>query len=79
LTVQLGLFQAKLIKQTVCATMVAHTGRCIDVLAAFNGPSGTRDAYKSGLLNKVDCCYASGKGQQLIAELLLKAGLKPSN
>jgi hypothetical protein len=35
--------------------------------------------YKSGLLNKVDCCYASGKGQQLIAELLLKAGLKPSN
>jgi hypothetical protein len=45
----------------------------------FNGPSGKRDAYKSGLLNKIDCCYASGKGQQLIAELLLKTGVKPSN
>jgi hypothetical protein len=78
-TVKLGLFQAKLIKQTVCATMVAHRGRCIDVLAAFNGPSGTRDAYKSGLMNKIDCCYPSAKGQQLIAELLLKTGLKPSN
>jgi len=30
-------------------------------------------------LNKIDCCYASGKGQQLIAALLLKTGVKPSN
>ena len=30
-TVKLGLYQAKLIKQAVCATMKAHRGRCIDV------------------------------------------------
>jgi hypothetical protein len=38
---------------------------------------GTRDAFKSGLMNKVECRYPSGKGQQLIAEMLLKAGLAP--
>jgi hypothetical protein len=76
-TVKLGLYQAKLIKQAVCATMKAHRGRCVDVLAAFNGASGTDDAYKSGLMNKIECCYPSGKGQQLIAQLLLKTGLAP--
>jgi hypothetical protein len=29
------------------------------------------------LLNHEDCCYASGKGQQLMAELLLDTGLAP--
>ena len=57
--------------------MKAHRGRCIDVLTAFNGTSGTKNAYASGLMNKVDCCYASGKGQQLIAQLLLTTGLAP--
>jgi hypothetical protein len=76
-TVKLGLYQAKHIKQTVCATMTAHSGRCVDVLSAFNGPSGTRDAYKSGLMNKIDCCYPSAKGQELIAKLLLRTGLAP--
>jgi hypothetical protein len=78
-TVKLGLYQARLIQHTVCATMNAHGARCIHVLAAFNGPSGTRDAYASGLMNKVDCCYPSGKGQELIAELLLRTGLAPSH
>jgi hypothetical protein len=76
-TVKLGLYQAKLIKQAVCTTMTAHRGRCIDVLTAFNGTGGTNDAYKSGLMNKIECCYPSGKGQQLIAQLLLKTGLAP--
>jgi hypothetical protein len=76
-TVKLGLYQAKLIRQAVCATMRTHGGRCIDVLTTFNGTSGTNDAYKSGLLNKSECCYASGKGQQLIAQLLLNTGLAP--
>ena len=57
--------------------MKTHRGRCIDVLTAFNGTSGTTDAYKSGLMNKIECCYPSGKGQQLIAQLLLETGLAP--
>lgn len=74
-TVALGLFQARTIDKTVCAALRSHGGKCIDVLTPFNGPSGTEDAYKKGLMNKIDCCYASGKGQQLIAELLYRAGL----
>lgn len=57
--------------------MKRHGGRCIDLLTAFNGTNGTNDAYKSGLMNKVDCCYPSGKGQQLVAQILLKTGLAP--
>ena len=76
-TIKLGLFQAQLIRRTVCETMRAHAGRCVDVLTAFNGAGGTKNAYRSGLMNKVECCYPSGKGQQLIAELLLKTGLAP--
>ena len=37
--------------------------------------SGRENAYKRGLLNHEDCCYPSAKGQQLIADLLLKTGL----
>jgi hypothetical protein len=75
-TAELGLYQAKLIRDTICATMSRHKGRCVDVLAAFNGPDGKGDAYKTGLMNKVDCCYPSGKGQQLIAQLLFNMGLR---
>lgn len=74
-TVSLGLFQARTIDKTVCAVLRSHGGNCIDVLTPFNGRSGTEDAYKKGLMNKIDCCYASGKGQQMIAELLYRAGL----
>jgi len=74
-TVALGLFQARTINRTVCTTLRSHGGKCVDVLTAFNGPSGAEDAYKRGLMNKIECCYASGKGQQLIAELLYRAGL----
>ena len=74
-TVPLGLFQARTIDKTVCAVLRSHGGKCIDVLTPFNGRSGTEDAYKKGLMNKITCCYASGRGQQLIAELLYHAGL----
>lgn len=77
LTVELGLYQAKIIRGKVCATMRALQARCIDVLTAFNGASGTGNAYKTGLMNKQECCYASGLGQQRIAELLFKTGLAP--
>jgi lysophospholipase L1-like esterase len=76
-TIELGLYQAATIRQTMCATMKRPGGRCIDVLSAFNGPAGTEDAYATGLMNKMVCCYPSGKGQQLIAQLLFKSGLKP--
>jgi hypothetical protein len=76
-TVELGLYQARLMQETICASMVRHHGRCVDVLHSFNGPDGTGDPYKAGLMNKVDCCYASGKGHQRIAQLLLKTGLAP--
>lgn len=76
-TKEIALYQARTEKQAICAAMAKYQGRCIDVLSAFNGPSGTENAYKKGLMNHSDCCYASAKGQQLIAQLLLRTGLAP--
>lgn len=73
----IGVYQARALRQSICASMARHGGRCVDVLRTFNGPSGTEDGYKKGLLNHTDCCYPSGKGQQLIAQLLFETGLKP--
>jgi lysophospholipase L1-like esterase len=75
-TVEIGRWQAATLRREICAAMRGHIGRCIDVLTAFNGPSGTGNAYARGLMNHADCCYASAKGQQLIAKLLLKTGLR---
>jgi len=44
-------------------------------VTAFNGPRGDGDAYAKGLMTKDPCCYPSGKGQQLIAQLLIAEGL----
>jgi lysophospholipase L1-like esterase len=74
---RIGVYQAKTANRAICATMARHEGECIDVLRAFNGPRGTRDAYATGLLNHEDCCYPSAEGQQLMAELLAKTGLAP--
>lgn len=74
---RLGVYQARTANKAICGAMTKYDGRCIDVLRAFNGPSGTADAYKKGLMNHQDCCYASAKGQQLMAKLLLKSGLAP--
>lgn len=75
--VQLGVYQASNLGNQICAVMVRSHGRCIEELHHFNGPSGTEDAYKKGLMNHADCCYPSGKGQQLLAELLYRTGLAP--
>ena len=40
------------------------------MVRAINGPSGTANGYRTGLMNKQDCCYPSGQGQQLIAKLV---------
>ena len=74
---RIGVFQAKSIRTSVCSAMHKHHGDCIDVLTAFNGASGKNNAYKSGLMNLSDCCYPSAKGQQLMAELLIRTGTTP--
>ncbi len=77
ITPEISLYQATTETHLICQTMDKYEGRCVDVLHAFNGPNGTEDAYKTGLMNLDDCCYASTKGQRLIAELLIKTGLAP--
>lgn len=74
---RIGVYQARTANRSICAVMAKYEGKCIDVLRAFNGPDATADAYKKGLLNHEDCCYANAKGQQLMAELLVKTGLAP--
>jgi len=74
-TPEIALYQAATETRIICQTMEKYGGRCVDVLHAFNGPSGSGDAYKTGLMNLQDCCYASAKGQELIARLLVKTGL----
>ena len=65
------------LRDAICTAMTSHSGQCIDVLTAFNGPGGDGDAYKMGLMNKVDCCYPSEKGQKLMADLLYATRLAP--
>jgi lysophospholipase L1-like esterase len=74
---EVGVFVAESLRASTCAALRAHGGECIDVLTAFNGSDGTEDAYATGLMNLDDCCYASGKGQQVMAELLLETGVEP--
>jgi lysophospholipase L1-like esterase len=76
-TIEIGRYQAESLLRSICGSMGRRGGRCIDVLHAFNGQSGTEDAYAKGLMNKRECCYPSARGQQLMAELLFKTGLKP--
>jgi hypothetical protein len=45
----------------VCGAVRKHGGDCIDVVRAFNGSSGTGDAYKAGLMTKDPCCYPARK------------------
>jgi hypothetical protein len=74
---EVGVFQARTLRDRVCNAVSRHGGRCIDTLGAINGRSGTGDGYASGLMNHADCCYPSGAGQQRMAVLLLATGLKP--
>ena len=71
------MFQNQTIKRYVCSAMAWHGGRCVDAFLAFNGPDGAQNAYSKGWLTKNPCCYPSGKGQQVMAELVFKSGLAP--
>ncbi len=77
ITQEIGIYQNKTLKQYICGAMAKHRGRCVDALRAFNGPDGTKNAYSKGWLTKAPCCYPSGKGQQVMAELVFKTGLAP--
>lgn len=77
ITPKIGAFQARTLKQYICSAMAKHRGRCVDAFRAFNGEDGTQDAYAKGWLTKDPCCYPSGKGQQVMAELVYKTGLSP--
>ncbi len=74
---EVGVHVARGFNAATCAAMAAHGGACVDVLTAINGPDGTADGYKSGLMNIADCCYPSERGHRLIADLLYKTGLAP--
>ena len=75
ITAGISRYEATTERASVCRAVRSNGGRCIDVVMAFNGPSGDGDAYAKGLMTKDPCCYASGKGQQLIAKLLVETGV----
>jgi lysophospholipase L1-like esterase len=77
ITPEIGVYQNNVLKQHICSAMAKHRGRCVDAYLAFNGPEGTENAYAKGWLTKDPCCYPSGKGQQVMAELVFKTGLAP--
>jgi lysophospholipase L1-like esterase len=72
-----ALYQAVTERTSVCGAVRKYGGDCIDVVRAFNGSSGTGDAYQAGLMTKDPCCYPSAKGQQRMAQLLYRLGLGP--
>jgi lysophospholipase L1-like esterase len=75
ITSDISRYEATTERASVCQAMRSYGGRCIDVVTAFNGPRADGDAYATGLMTKDPCCYASGKGQQLIAQLLVESGV----
>jgi lysophospholipase L1-like esterase len=75
ITPEIGVYQTKAFRRYICRAMAKHRGLCVDVLSAFNGRDGRQDAYAKGWLTKSPCCYPSGDGQQVIAELVFKKGL----
>jgi len=74
ITADISRYQSTTERAQVCEAMRKVGGLCADVVRAFNGPSADEDAYASGLLTKDPCCYPSGKGQQLMATLLIDLG-----
>ena len=77
ITPTIGKYQDTTLKRYICSAMTEHGGRCVDAYRAFNGPAGTENAYTKGWLTKNPCCYPSGKGQQVMAQLVLESGLAP--
>ena len=77
ITPTIGKYQDTTLKRYICSAMAEHGGRCVDAYRVFNGPAGTENAYTKGWLTKNPCCYPSGKGQQVMAQLVLESGLAP--
>jgi lysophospholipase L1-like esterase len=77
ITHEIGVYQNMTLKRYICAAMTQHRGRCVDAFRAFNGAGGTQNAYATGWLTKHPCCYPSGKGQQVMAQLVFDSGLSP--
>ena len=77
ITDELGVYQNVMLKKGICAAMTSNGGRCVDAFRTFNGAAGDENAYAKGWLTKDPCCYPSGKGQQVMAQLVFASGLKP--
>jgi lysophospholipase L1-like esterase len=77
ITQELGVYQNVTLKRYICAAMIKHRGRCVDAFSTFNGAGGAQNAYARGWLTKDPCCYPSGKGQQVMAQLVFDSGLAP--
>jgi lysophospholipase L1-like esterase len=75
ITADISWYQVTTQRSSVCRSMRVHGGRCADVARAFNGPSANNDAYATGMLTRHPCCYPSGRGQQLMAKLLVATGV----
>ena len=75
ITADLSRYESITERDTVCRVMQDNGGRCVDVVRAFNGNTANDDAYRAGLMTKDPCCYPSGDGQQLIAQLLINVGV----
>jgi len=75
-TADIGRYQVVAERASVCQAMRSNDGQCVDVVRAFNGKNASGDAYKTGLMTKDPCCYPSGMGQQLMAELLAETGFR---
>ena len=78
-TQEVGAYRSKSLRRSICRAMAIYRGRCVDVLRAFNGRTGTEDAYASGWLTKSPCCYPTATGHQVIAELVLRTGFRTAS
>lgn len=66
--------QLTTINSTICATVAAHDGRCVDLLTPFNGPAAKLDA---GPFLLPDHVHPSAEGNRIIAAQIAAAGYLP--
>lgn len=66
--------QLTALNSTICAAVTAHHGLCVELLMAFNGPAGDRDA---GALLFSDHVHPSKTGNETIAQAIAATGYAP--
>ena len=66
--------QLAALNATICAAVVAHDGLCVELLTAFNGPSGDQDAAP---LLVDDHVHPSREGHETIAQEIAASGYAP--